>query len=538
MPPRKIPTKAELIQLQRLYKTDEKIAERLGGVTPQLVAYWRRKKNIPKHSFAKFSEIEIREVWERFGDDYRCGLELGIAKAAFYNWRRKYGIKEKPAFLKLEQLELNLGGTGRVGARKYNSGRQTIVQKILMEKVGVERIEIGQEIEIEPDWAITKGDTAGVIDNFRQMGHNFIWNSARLAIAIGQPLPNETTADRQKIIREFVRRQNIKNFFDVREGTCHQIMMEKGNILPGQVAFGIERSISAYGSVGALTYHLNVPEMARLWAEGKSRMTVPETAKIIINGKLPRGISAGDIILHIRKNIEAGKISNRVIEFHGSVVSQMTISERFSLTHLASEINSISAICPFDSTTRRYFLGRSRMPFRPAFPDKDAIYGDSFEYTVDHLSPQIISPDNGGTILSVAEIAGLAIEQVIVGSCANGRFEDLRIAADILKGKKVHSDVRMLIYPGSRAIYLEALKKGLIRAFIESGAMVMNPGCGPCQEGYKYWLASGERCLSTAARNCNSDKSDSTGEVYIASPATAAASAIRGAIADPTEFLK
>jgi 3-isopropylmalate/(R)-2-methylmalate dehydratase large subunit len=538
MPPRKIPTKAELIQLQRLYKTDDKIAERLGGVTPQLVAYWRRKKNIPNHSFAKFSEIEVREVWERFGDDYRCGLELGIAKAAFYNWRRKYGIKEKPAFLKLEQLELNLGGTGRVGARKYNYGRQTIGQKILAEKAGLERIEVGQEIEIEPDWAISQGDSAAIIDNFREMGHNYIWNSARLAIAMGQPLPYETMADRQKIIREFVRRQNIKNFFDVREGTCHQIMMEKGHILPGQVAFGTERSVSAYGSIGALTCHLNVTDMAQLWAGGKSRMAVPETVKIIIGGKMSRAVSAGDIILYIRKNIDFNRTGNRVIEFHGPVVSQMTISERFALTHLASEINSISAICLFDSTTRRYFVGRSRMPFRPAFPDKDAIYGDSFEYMIDHLPPQIVSPDNGGTILSVAETAGLAIEQVIVGSCANGRFEDLRVAADILKGKKVHPDVRMLIYPGSRAIYLEALKKGLIRAFIESGAVVMNPGCGPCQEGYKYWLASGERCLSTAARNCNSDNSSPTGEIYIASPATAAASAIRGAIADPTEFLK
>jgi 3-isopropylmalate/(R)-2-methylmalate dehydratase large subunit len=538
MPPRKIPTKAELIQLQRLYKTDEKIAERLGGVTPQLVAYWRRKKNIPKHSFAKFSEIEIREVWERFGDDYRCGLELGIAKAAFYNWRRKYGLREKPAFLKLEQLELNLGLSGRSGGRRQNYGRQTISQKILAERSGIERLETGQEIEIEPDWVISQSDSATIIEKFREMGHNFIWNSARIAIAVGQILPYESMAERQKIIREFTKRQNIKNFYDIRDGACHQILVEKGLILPGQVVFGTEQSISAYGGIDALSYHLGIAEMAQLWASGKIKTTVPETARIMINGKLPKSISARDIILHIKKNLNSEQIKNRVIEFHGAVVSQMTVAERFALTHQASELGALSALCPFDSTTRRYFMGRSRMPFRPAFPDRDAVYADSIEYAIDHLPPQIISPNDGGTVVPVTELAGLNIEQVILGSCANGHFEDLRIAADILKGKKVHPDVRMFIYPGSRAIYLEALKKGLIRAFIESGAIVMNPGCGPCHDAHKYWLASGERCLSTAARNCDMGDHSKSGEIYFASPATAAATAVRGAIADPSEFLK
>ncbi len=541
MPRAKIPTKAELVQLQRLYKTDEKIAERLGGATPQLVAYWRRKKNIPRHSFPKFSEAEIREIWERYGDDYRCGLELGISKAAFYNWRRKYSLKDKPAFLKLEQLELGLGSPSRNVGRKFNYGRQTIAQKIISTRAGQEKVEVGETISIEPDLVVAPTDSGLVARYFKDNGYGYLWNPSRVIIALDQSSPSETekTPTVNKTLREFAKKQNIKHFYDIGEGACHQIVVENGQILPGQFATGTDPYVSSYGSIGAYSTQITPIEMAVVWATGKISIAVPETVKIVINGKASRSICPKDIALFVAKTLRSENIMNKVIEYNGSAVTQMSISERFALCHSTAGIGASAGICPFDSVTRRYFLGRTRMPYRPALADKDALYGELYEFNIAHLVPQVARPGRPDNVSPVSELEGLPISQVIIGSCAGGRFEDLRVVADILKGKKINSDVRLFVYPGSRSSYLEALRKGLIRALVEAGALVMNPGCGPCRNSYNGILAAGERCLTTAGISLDVDTGDdSSGEICAVSPATAAASALRGVITDPTGFLK
>lgn len=540
MPRGKIPTKAELIQLQRLYKTDEKIAERLGAITPQLVAYWRRKKNIPRHSFPKFSESEIREVWERFGDDYRCGLELGISKAAFYNWRRKYGHNEKPAFLKLEQLELNLGGPSRTGIKKLHYGRQTIAQKILANSAGLDKVEAEEIVTIEPDLAISNNNAASIIGQFKENGLSYIWNPNRVIISLDDNAVSGRDDIRiaHKTVRDFIKRQNIKNFYDIREGTGHQLIIETGHLLPGQLAIGTDIHTTAYGCIGAFAADIPLPDMAAVWASGKINLKVPRSIKVIINGKLSRGVYARDVILFIIKNLAPQGIDYGAAEFCGTVPSQMSISERFTLSYHAAEMGVNAAICPFDSITRRFFLGRTKMPYRPALADKDAFYDQTFEFNVNQLPPQIYRPGDTHDITTVAEIAGLPINQVIIGSCANGRFDDLRVVADVIKGKKIHPDVRLLIYPSSRSVYLEALKKGLIRAFIEAGAVVMNPGCGPCLGSPNAILAPGERCLSTAGRNQSVMTELADSEIYYVSPATAAISAVKGVITDPTGYAK
>jgi len=535
MPRRKIPTKSELIRLQKLYKTDEKIAERLGNITPQLVAYWRRKKNIPRHSFPKFSFEEIRDLWERYGDDYRCGLELGLSKAAFYNWRRKYGIKNKPAFLKLEQLELNLGAVGS-GAKKQSLDRQTIVQKIIAERISAEKVDVGDEFEIEPDLATININAKEVIDRFRKKNLSYVWNPNRIVISLDAGL-NENDINKlndQKEIREFVKKQNIKYFYDIDEGGCHQLVVEQGRILPGQFAVSSMRNCSSYGSIGVFSTCIDLNQMSELWSTRNVPLKVPSTVNVVINGKLPTGVFAKDLFLFISRKLNNGELTGKVIEFSGSTVSSMSVSERFTITSMTSALGAISSICPFDSITRRYLHRRSNMPFRPALADKDAEYDNSFEFNVEQLTPQIAETGNLEQIKSVAEISDLNINQIVIGSCVNGRFDDLRIAADILKGKKVHPDLRLFIVPSSRAVYLEALKKGLIRAFYESGAVVTNPGCHSCCEASQSLTADGEISLTTDGNLAGGSKPDT----YIVSPATAAASAIRGLLTDPSTVMK
>jgi len=471
MPRRKIPTKAELIQLQKLYKTDERIAERLGNASPQLVAYWRRKKNIPKHSFPKFSVTEIRDLWERYGDDYRCGLDLGISKAAFYNWRRKYGIKEKPSFLKLEQLELDLGGPHKLAGKKHQYGRQTISQKILAERAGVERVEVGQTIEVEPDLVLSYDDSADIIDNFQKRGHSHVWNPSRVIISQGHGIKSDTDnrPTAYKIIKEFVSKQNIKNFNNIMDGICHQILIEKARLLPGQLAISTSSYVASQGCIGAYATDISTSEMADVWTNGRVGLQVPQTIGVIVNGKIRRGVYARDVIMFIIGKLTGKTMDSKAIEFYGSAVSHMSISERFTLTNTITEMGIKSAICSFDSTTRRYLSGRTRMPFRPALADKDAVYNETYEFNVDRLIPQVTCPNRQDNVKSVAENTGLPINQVVIGMGTNGRLDDLRIVADIIKGRKIDSEVRLLIIPSSQSVYLDALKKGFIRTFIESG---------------------------------------------------------------------
>ena len=539
-PRKKIPNKSELEQLQKLYKTDEKIGERLGGVPAYLIAYWRRKKNIPKYSMPKFSEKEILTLWERYGDDDKCGLELGISKAAFYNWRRRYNIREKPAFLKLEQLELNFPGLKTKHGNLSLYGKRSISQKIIAQKIELEEVSVGETVEIEPDLTVSQFYLGQIIEEFSKNSYDYIWNSNKIVLSLQAGL-NKTESshpDINKMVREFVRRHNINYFYDINKGNCHQIVLEKGLILPGQLGVGCDPNIVSYGSLSAYTAIISPKEMAELWGTGKAKLTVPPTLRIDINGRRHKSVSARDIALSIMEQLSIDDIQGKVFEYYGSVLSKMTVGERFTLTNQASAMGAKGAICHFDSTTRRFLNSRTQENYSPIIADKDAVYQGMYQINIDQLSPQIAGPNGNKSVKAVAEMEGLPVNMVILGSCSSGRFEDLRIGADILKGKKVNSDCRLLIVPGSQTVYLKALKKGLIRVFIESGAMVMNPGLPVRIPNLHQMMADGENCLATingkyiAEIDNNSNKS-----VYICSPATAVASALQGAITDPTRFV-
>ena len=539
IPKKRIPTKGELVQLQKLYKTDEKIGERLGGVPPYLIAYWRRKKNVPKHSQPKFSEKEIRNLWERFGDDDKCGLELGISKAAFYNWRRRYGIREKPAFLKLEQLELDFPGSATPSTTASLYGRQTLVQKVLSRIAQISRVEVGQTVTVEPDLVTIDAGVLQVIDEFKKTGTELIWNPNKLFVSLSLcPRAGlENAAEMLKRIREFLKRQGVRNLYDAAEGCCHQVAVETGLVLPGQLIVGCDKYAVSYGCLSAFGINLAPNRIAEIWSSGATEVTVPSSIRIDINGRRARGVFGKDIALSVVKMLGAVDTRGRAIEYYGHVVAGMSLSERFTLANLSIDTGAETAVCGFDSTTRRFLTGRAVGNYTPMVADRNAEYEEMYQITIDHLTPMLAQATATMEVLPVTERESLPVQVIVLGTASNGRFDDLRIAAEILKGKQVHADCRLLVYPSSRSVYLEALKKGLIRVLVEAGAVVMYPGYGGLTD-IRTMLAAGERALTTTNYSRISGTSKSNTEVFLCSPATAAASALNGVITDPTRYVK
>ena len=523
----RIPKKKELLELQKKYRSDKKIGE-VYGVPARLVTYWRQKKKIGTYSYPKYTDEKILELWERYGDDTRAGTELGISAAGFRQWRRKYNIDKKPVQLRLEQLELGLID---INNRK-NSKRETAVQKILAKKSGLKKVEIGQEVTVEPDLSMSHENSLRILEEFSRLGGERVWNPNKLVIVLDQHVParSRESAEIHKAIREFVKAQKIRNFYDIGEGVCHQVVIENGHILPGQLALGIDRHASSYGCLGALATNIQHEEIASLWLSGRAAIQVPESAKIIIKGHLNRAVYARDIILKLTRDFSANSFKKRAIEFSGPTVSSMSISERFTLANMAMEMGAISAMIPFDEITARYLKKITKTRLNPVNPDPDAVYHHEIEVDVSYLMPQVGFPDSVKHVTPVEDAAGKKIDLVIIGSCASGRIDDLEVAARILRGRRIHRDLRMIVIPGSRKVLGEALDRGLIKTFIESGCVVVNPGCDPCLLANPGGLAEGERALTTTNRALNGT------EIYTASPATAAASALEGTIADPRKY--
>jgi homoaconitase/3-isopropylmalate dehydratase large subunit len=532
-----MPTKAELSRLQKLYRTDKRIAEILGnGVTEHLVAYWRRKKGIGKYSFPKFSDNEIREVWDRFGDDFHAGMELGISKAAFYNWRRRYKITRKPEALKLEQLSLELHTRDKRRQRLSGTGRQTMAQKILSRRSGAENIKPGETLEVEPDLVMVPGAAGRVLDLFQNLGRAYVKNPNRIVIPLDgcSSTNGQNLAATHKAVREFVRKQQIKNFFDIGEGNPQQVVIEKGLLLPGQFCCGSGPGSTALGCLGAMAITIGPEEMSDVWATSKIELTVPETIRINVSGRPPRGVFTRDVIHNIIAHLKATGAEGKVIEFCGTGIDQMSISERITLCHIASAAGSLSAVCPFDATTRRYINPRARLPFTPVIADRNAAYTSEYSFEINTIMPVAAGPEKIETIIPIEELGGTPVRQVFIGGAANGRFDDLKIVAEILKGKRINPEVRFILQPVSRAVYLEALKKGLMRVFMEAGAIIVNPGSPLAERGLPL-LAEEETGLTTHF-DTSFDAGD--GEMYQVSPATAAASALTGQITNPFGYVK
>jgi 3-isopropylmalate/(R)-2-methylmalate dehydratase large subunit len=427
----------------------------------------------------------------------------------------------------------------------------TIVQKVLARATGRATVEVGDVLEPAVDLAMSHENAALVINQFLEVHKGTgieprVWDPGRIAIIFDHRVPAESakTATNQKRVRGFVQAQGITRFHDIRGdegGICHQILPENGYVLPGTVVVGTDSHTTSHGALGAFAFGIGATEMAGVWALGcVFNVEVPNTMKVVVRGALPPGVEPKDLILHLIGRISNQGANFKVIEYHGEAIRQMSTSGRLTICNMAVEAGATSGIVPGDAETVRYLREVALVEGDVALvtPDADAVYSDEIEIDASALVPQISCPHTVDNVKPVTDVAGTRVHQVVIGSCTNGRLDDLETVATILRGHRVASSVRMLVFPASWRIYRDAMRLGYLSDLIDAGAVVMNPGCGPCLGVHQGALGDGEVALSTTNRNFKGRMGNPTGDVYLCSPAVAAASALTGVITDPRRVLQ
>jgi 3-isopropylmalate dehydratase large subunit len=422
----------------------------------------------------------------------------------------------------------------------------TIVQKILARATGRPSVEVGEVVEPTVDLAMSHENAALVINQFLDVFKGTglepkVWDPSRIAIIFDHRVPAESskTATNQKKVREFVGQHGIQRFHDIRGdegGICHQVLVEYGYSRPGMVIVGTDSHTTTHGAMGALAFGIGATEMAGVWSLGSVfNVEVPATIKVVVNGTLPAGVLAKDLVLFIVGKLTAEGANFKVIEFHGEAIRRMPVSGRLVLCNMSVEAGATSGIVPCDEETLRYLRDEAgvREPIDAVAPDADAAYDRVLEIDASSLAPQVACPHTVDNVKPVRDVAGTVVHQVVIGSCTNGRLDDLEVAASIVKGRKLARGVRMIVFPASWRIYQAALKRGVLTDLVEAGAVIMNPGCGCCLGIHQGALGDGEVALSTTNRNFKGRMGNPKSEVYLCSPAVAAASALTGVITDP-----
>ncbi len=425
---------------------------------------------------------------------------------------------------------------------------QTLVQKILARACGKDSVNVGDVVEPQVDVAMSHENGALVMNQFQDIFNGVdapanVWNPDKIAIIFDHRVPAESkkTATNQKKIREFLAEQNIMKFHDIRGdegGICHQILPETGYVLPGRVVLGTDSHTTTHGALGAFAFGIGATEMASVWALGTVlNVEVPATIKVNISGKLSPFVLPKDVILHLIGKISAQGANFKVLEYHGEVIKNMSTSGRLTICNMSVEAGATAGIVPPDDETLKYLNEEAGIDYteKLLLPDEDAEYDRIVEIDVTGLEPQIACPHTVDNVKSISEVEGTKIDQVVVGSCTNGRLDDLATAANIIRGRKVSRKTRMLIFPASSKIYSKALELGYIADFVRAGAVVMNPGCGPCLGVHQGALGDGEKALATTNRNFKGRMGNPNAEVFLASPAVAAATAINGMITNPAK---
>jgi len=409
----------------------------------------------------------------------------------------------------------------------------TISQKILSRASGYDGMaEPGEIVEAEIDYAMSHDGTSVLaIRSFREMGSERVWDPDRVVVPYDHIVPanNETAADLQREVRNWAREQKISHFFDCGTGVCHQVFPEQGFALPGTLLVGADSHSCTYGAFGAFGTGVGATDMAEIYSAGRLWFRVPETIGVTVEGRLAPFVSAKDIALQVIGDLGADGATYKAVEYIGTAIEGLSISGRMTLCNLGVEMGAKAAIVPPDDKTDEWLRGRARQPYTQVFSDPDS-YQQQYDYDIAELEPQVAAPFRVDNVRPVSELAGLKIDQAFIGTCTNGRLEDLEAAARILRGKRVKA--RTLVIPASREVLLDALKKGIIQTLVEAGAMIGPPGCGPCLGAHMGVLAEGEVCVSTSNRNFPG-RMGKGGLVYLASPATVAASALQGRLAVP-----
>ena len=412
-----------------------------------------------------------------------------------------------------------------------------IIEKILARASGKEEATPGQIVEASIDVAMIHDLTGPLaIESFRKIGARKVWDNQRIVIILDHIVPASSvkSAELHKVVRNFAEEQKIDNFYDIGQGgVCHQVMPEKGHVRPGELIVGADSHTCTYGAFGAFATGIGSTEMAAVFVTGTLWFKVPEVIKINVTGRFQNFVTPKDLILNIIGQIKADGAIYNGLEFAGPTIGNMSIDGRMVLCNMTVEMGAKTGIIEPDETTLNYVKSRTNEPFKPVKSDPDATYKKVLDIDITDLEPQVSCPHSVDNVKSISEVDGVEVDQAFIGSCTNGRLEDLRLAAKLLEGRKVKKEVRLLVAPASQEVYLEALKEGLIKTFLEAGAILCNPTCGPCLGGHLGLLAPGETCISSSNRNFVGRMGSPKACVYLASPATVAASAVTGKITDP-----
>ena len=414
-----------------------------------------------------------------------------------------------------------------------------ITEKILAKASGKKSVHPGEIVDANVDMVMVHDLTGPLaVEAFKKIGVEKVWDNKKVVVILDHQVPAESVkaAELHKTMRQFAKNQNV-TFYDVgRGGICHQVMPDKGHVVPGTIILGADSHTCTYGAFGAFATGIGSTEAAAVMATGKIWLKVPEAIKVNVKGKFKSNVTAKDLVLAITGKLGVDGAIYKSLEFTGPTIKNMTVSGRMTLCNMAVEMGAKNGIVEPDETTRKYLEGKiKKMPDLDALKsDTDAKYSQTVEFDVSSMEPQVACPSSVDNVKPISKIGEVKIDQAFIGSCTNGRLEDLQLAAKIMKGKKVADGVRALVIPASQEIYQQADKEGLLQIFTEAGAIVCGSACGPCLGGHIGLLAAGETCVSTSNRNFIGRMGSTQANVYLASPATVAASALTGKITDPT----
>ena len=416
----------------------------------------------------------------------------------------------------------------------------TLVEKMLAEHSDNKGVSPGEFINVRVDLVMANDITAPIaIREFRRLGVDRVFDPGKVVMVPDHFVPNKdiASAEQAKLMREFAHEQGLIYFELGEMGIEHVLLPEQGLVLPGEVVIGADSHTCTYGALGAFATGMGSTDIASAMATGDIWMKVPHTIRLVYHGNLGEWVSGKDLILHTIGDIGVDGALYSAMEFAGEAIEALSMDGRFTMANMAIEAGAKAGIFGVDNKTQLYVKSRAERPYLVYEPDNGAEYSNVIEYDVSDMEPQVALPHSPANARPVSQVGNIEINQAVIGSCTNGRIEDMRIAAQILKGRKIHPGVRCIIIPGSQQVYLDALAEGMLGVFIRAGAVVSTPTCGPCLGGHMGVLADGERCVSTTNRNFVGRMGSTKSEVYLANPAVAAASAVAGRIASPEEVL-
>ena len=415
----------------------------------------------------------------------------------------------------------------------------TISEKILAAHSGKDKVSPGDFLNVRVDLVMANDITAPIaIREFERIGVKSVFDPKRVVMVPDHFVPNKDipSAEQAKLMREFAWEQGVIYFEVGSGGIEHVLLPEKGLVLPGEVVVGADSHTCTYGALGAFATGMGSTDIACAMATGEIWMKVPPTIKLVYHGRVKKWVSGKDIILYTIGDIGVDGALYTAMEFCGEAIDALSMDNRFTMANMAVEAGAKAGIFRVDNKTRAYLKERAQRPYKAYEPDEDAHYEKIIEYDVSRIEPQVAFPHLPSNTKPISEVGEVRIDQAVIGSCTNGRIEDLQTAAEVLKWRKVHPEVRCIVIPGSQEVYLEALRRGLIEIFVRAGAVVSPPTCGPCLGGHMGVLGDGERCISTTNRNFVGRMGSPDSEVYLSNPAIAAASAILGKIGSPEEI--